>query len=280
MSLGLLVLLPISMFLVISFLMVYLSHSAQAGIWLAVILFSLISLIFMMARKRNTRDGPNFWLNLGLLCFLATTIATILGIYNMQNHTSRYWAYTGQRSYSNVLPSEPALSHIDAGTIFFSADARLDVARSAGYSSGEHIFCVAPVLGTAQQSVVHYWAAGFDCCRTSGNFTCGPVTKPEARGGLVYLWTGHFASPHLDDFRRAAKEAKRAFGLEPSPDALFLDWSDDPDQSLQAFWNDGIHFFLCSVVIYTSFSLAIGSALHCCRRGSPRTKLEDARLTY
>uniref|UniRef100_A0A7S2HMW5 Uncharacterized protein n=1 Tax=Alexandrium andersonii TaxID=327968 RepID=A0A7S2HMW5_9DINO len=279
-SLGLLVLLPTIVFLVISFFMVYLSHSAQVAIWVAVTIFFLISLIFMSARKQGVQNGPNFWMNLGLLCFLATLMATILGVYNWRSHAARYWAYVGQRHYTNVLPSEPALSHIDAGSISFSSDAHLDFASAGSYRDGDRVFCVAPVVGTAPQSVVNYWAAGVGCCREGGNFTCGSAQSSEARGGLTYLWAGRFASQSLGGFRHAAREAAQRRGLTSSKDALFLMWSDDLDLAQRAFWNDGIHFLVCSCAIYASVSLSIGAALHCCRRNPARSKLDDARLTY
>lgn len=280
MSLGLLVLLPTCIFLLISFLMMYLSHSAQVAIWVAVAVCLLVSLIFMSARKTNLRDGPNFWLNLGFLCLLATVAATAVGVYNWRSHAARYWAYQGQRSYSNVLPGEPALSHIDAGSISFSADARLDLAGATGRRADGRLLCVAPVMGSAQQQVVNYWAAGVDCCLPSGNFTCGAAGSSEARGGVVYLRVGRFANADLDGFRRAAEEAAAARGLTSSPDALFLHWVEDAEQAERTFWNDGIHFLVLSIIIYSAFSATIGTMMHCCRRAPAKSKLEDGRLTY
>ena len=48
-----------------------------------------------------------------------------------------FWASEVQRDYSNVLPGEPALSHLDAGRIRFGPDARLDFANSARYKDSE-----------------------------------------------------------------------------------------------------------------------------------------------
>eukprot|EP00413_Alexandrium_margalefii_P030233 CAMPEP_0204562516 /NCGR_PEP_ID=MMETSP0661-20131031/33796_1 /ASSEMBLY_ACC=CAM_ASM_000606 /TAXON_ID=109239 /ORGANISM="Alexandrium margalefi, Strain AMGDE01CS-322" /LENGTH=166 /DNA_ID=CAMNT_0051570007 /DNA_START=172 /DNA_END=668 /DNA_ORIENTATION=+ len=164
---------PIFIFLMISFFMVFLWQSAQSVIWIAVAVCFLASLVLMNARKTSMRDGPNFWFSLGCLCFLATAASTAAGACNGRRHVAHYWAYAGQRSYSNVLPGEPALSHLDAGSVAFSADARLDFARATAYAGGGRRFCVAPVLGAAPQTVVHYWAAGVDCCPPGGGFACG-----------------------------------------------------------------------------------------------------------
>mmetsp|Transcript_70114 Transcript_70114/g.193965 ORF Transcript_70114/g.193965 Transcript_70114/m.193965 type:complete len:299 (+) Transcript_70114:160-1056(+) len=279
-SLGLLIMLPALMFLMISFFMVFLSHSAQPAIWIAVAICGFISLVFMNARKAQTRDGPNFWLNLGFLCLLATTASTATGIYNWQTHVARYWAYAGQRDYTNVLPSEPALSHIDAGSIIFSADAHVDIASAASYR-GERRFCVAPVLGVAPQSIVEYWAAGLDCCPPGGNFTCGAAADPQARAGLVYLQVGRHSNHELlRDFRRAAQEAGAAHGLTPSTDALFLRWVEDPEAAERALWGEGVRFLVISLLVHLGFSMGVGTALHCCRRAPMKSKLEDRRFNF
>jgi len=276
-SLGLLIMLPTLMFLIISFFMVFLSHSAQPVIWITVAAFTLVSLIFMNARKNGVRDGPNFWLNLGFLCSLATIASTAAGVYNWRSHTARYWAYAGQRAYSNVLPSVPALSHIDAGSIAFSIDAHLDLTRAASYSGDGRLFCVAPVVGAAPQTAVNYWAAGTGCCGQGGNFTCDAAADQQARSGLVYLQVGGFKSHDLDSFREAVQVASAAHGLTSSADALFVRWIEDPEQAQRAFWNDGIRFLVCSIIIYFSFSITTGTMLHCCRRTPGKSKLEDRR---
>uniref|UniRef100_A0A7S4QWE8 Uncharacterized protein n=1 Tax=Alexandrium monilatum TaxID=311494 RepID=A0A7S4QWE8_9DINO len=280
-SLALLIVPPAFIFLSISVFMVFLPHSAQAVIWVAVAVCLLISLIFMSVRK-SQRDGPNFWLCLGCLCLLATTSAAAAGAYNWRSHVARYWAYAGQRAYSNVLPGEPALSHADAGSLAFSVDARLDLARAAAHrSEGGRLFCVAPVLGRAPQEAVQYWAAGVGCCQPSGSsFSCGAARSDRARGGLVYLQAGRFSSGDLSGFRRAAKAASAAHGLVLSPDALFVRWAEDPEQAEGGLWIDGIRFLVCSILVHFAFSLVAGAMLHCCRRAPQKSKLEDRRLTH
>mmetsp|Transcript_71273 Transcript_71273/g.230829 ORF Transcript_71273/g.230829 Transcript_71273/m.230829 type:complete len:297 (-) Transcript_71273:272-1162(-) len=276
MSLGLLVMLPTLMFLMISLFVVFLFHSVQPVIWVVVAICLLVSLVFMSARKVHMRDSPNFWLNLGSLCALATVAATAASLYNWQRHLARYWAYEGQRAYTNVLPSEPALSHLDAGRLLFSADARLDFA-GAGVHGDSGRLCVAPILGSAPQATVEYWAAGVGCCGPAGNFSCGAADDNQARGGLVFLTDGA-AAGLLDGFRRAARHVGAARGLPPSADALFVQWVADPQEAQRGIWGEGMRFLVGSAAAYLGLSVVAGTALHCCRRAPAKSRLEDRRF--
>merc|ERR1719168_484085 len=105
----------------------------------------------------------------------------------------------------NVMPEEPALSHLDAGKITFSKDARVDFEVVTGLADGQR-YCVAPIVGKSPMTTVQYWAAGVDCCSQDGNFTCHDVGSKTAHAGLVYLDYGPRRGD-LEKFRRAAREA-------------------------------------------------------------------------
>jgi len=277
MSLGLPILLPSIVFLVVSCVIVFLFHTAQAVVWIMVVVCFLVSLLLMSVRKAPLRDGPNFWLNLGFLCVLATLSATLTSVYNWQNHMARYWAYEGQRMYTNVLPSEPALSHIDAGKIIFSSDAHLDLASYAEHKDGAS-FCVAPVVAAARQAVVEYWATGVDCCG-GGNFTCGAIQGDAKGAGLVLLEAGRFSSDNLASFRSAALKAGASHGTAPSQDALFVRWVEDAEEAQLAFWSEGVRFLVGSIIVYSVLSVVAGTMLHCCRRAAAgKGKPEDRRF--
>ena len=46
---------------------------------------------------------------------------------------------------SNVLPSELAAAHQDAGVIQFASSATVDISKSAGFKDNR-LYCVAPIL--------------------------------------------------------------------------------------------------------------------------------------
>mmetsp|Transcript_87644 Transcript_87644/g.203889 ORF Transcript_87644/g.203889 Transcript_87644/m.203889 type:complete len:294 (-) Transcript_87644:78-959(-) len=272
-SLGLLILLPVLIFVLISFLMVFVSHTAQVVIWIVVAFCFFISFVFMITRKVHTRDGPNFWVNVGGLCALATIASTGAGIFNCRTNISHFWAYKGQRSYTNVLPSEPALSHLDGGTFIFSEDARVET-TSFGFLHTGRYFCVAPIVGSAQQATVEYWAAGLDCCNER-NFSCHLSASTSAHAGIVYLDDEQFVRHEISNFRRAAKSAADHAGVSGSSDALFVKWVEDPEQTMRAFWNRGVRFLVSSILVHVGFSMVAGTALHCCRWVPLKSKVED-----
>jgi len=105
----------------------------------------------------------SWFLSLGLLSLFAVINAVLCGNYNYWNHMFQYWSYDENRAYTNVLPTEPAASHADAGKIVFADTARVDTTRAVGFKMST-VYCVAPILDDTQLDRVEYWAAGTDCC--------------------------------------------------------------------------------------------------------------------
>merc|ERR1719160_1819178 len=98
---------------------------------------------------------------LGILTLIAVVAGNIVGVYIYSQFFLQYWAYDMNRTYTNVLPSEPAAAHADAGIIKFASSARIDTTKAVGYKSGK-VYCVAPVMDETQTPRVEYWAAGYD----------------------------------------------------------------------------------------------------------------------
>jgi len=263
-SLGLLIFLPAGVFLVISLSVATLLHQARAVCWALLTVCVGACLLLMAVRSR--RDGPNYWCNLGFLCLVATLTASTAGIWNFERTFGVFWASEGQRDYSNVLPGEPALSHLDAGRIRFGPDARLDFANSARYKDGRRTYCVVPIVqGARPAPAVQFWAAGVDCCGGSGNFSCGDASDRGARSGLVYLEPADrlwFGEGPLESFRLAATESAKMRGAASSPDALFVRWLAEPDAAQLAFWRAGVGFLVSSSAVYLAVSVVVGATLH------------------
>lgn len=278
-SLGLLVLLPALIYFGISLGYALLFHKMPALCWTFTGLCMCLSATFMSAKP--VREGPRYWFNVGSLCLLATLSANLAGQWNMRTHFSMYWAYTGQREYSNVLPGEAALSHLDAGKIFFNTDARVDVQHaSEGLAVGQERYCVAPIVGKTPSTTIEYWAAGIDCCSQAGGFTCNEAANPNVHSALVYLDSGP-KQQWLASFKQAAREVGAAHGLTPSEDALFVAWVQDPDAAQQLFWKSGMSFLAGGSLAYIGVSAVVGIALHFGRRAAPamkKNKLESRSL--
>lgn len=204
MSLGILIGLPVLLFNCIS-LCIALLFQALPGFCGGLTACGLaLSLLFLLAPQKG--DRPRYWFNLGFLCLIAVVAANLIGLLNFQRHFALFWAYEGQRDYTNVQPAELALTHLDAGKLYFSQETHVDTRAAVGITDGRSRFCVAPIVGDKRPEVVEYWAAGMDCCDNTGLFTCDEVGAKEARAGLVYLDYGPFQD-QLALFRKAAREA-------------------------------------------------------------------------
>merc|ERR1719379_1338649 len=139
-----------------------------------------------MAIKNRIKGSWFFFV--GLLCGFACMFGCLCGLYNYYTHMMQYWTYDENRAYSNVLPTEPAEAHADAGKIVFAHTSRVDTSRAVGFKSGS-TYCVAPILDDTQGDRVEYWAAGVDCCPARGDFACDDAFNPKAKSGVVILDT-------------------------------------------------------------------------------------------
>jgi len=276
-SLSLLVFLPVLTFLLISLGWVFLYQQKPILFWSMTCACVGLSLLFMLVPP--VRDGPRYWFNLGCLCLVAAVSANGVGLWNFKQHLETYWAHEGQQVY-NVLPGDRALSHSDAGRLIFSGDAHVDVSASIGLQKG-HRYCVAPIISaTSPVQQIQYWAAGVDCCgRDSGSFSCGEVKDLKAHAGLVYLdhGLGHEA---LRYFKEAAREAGAAHGAEPSEDALFVEWTVDPDEAMRRYWSAGVLVLVASACAHAVVSSIAGLLVHfgCRRRAASRGKVDKRSL--
>lgn len=271
-SLAWLVMTPFLTFFTIMACFTFLYYDSSTVCWMWVLSCAGMACCLCAIPSRRP-EGPSFYLQLGGLCLIAIGVGTALGYYNWDRHMSFAAAYGGQRSYSNVLPTEPALSHLDAGKIVFSSDSKLKKTTSVGYRDGDSTYCVAAVIDSTAQSAstAHYFAAGVDCCDAKGSFTCDEADNKKAHSGLVYLKFGN--SDLLSKFRKAAQALAAAQGVIVAKDALFVKWVRDVDKAGNSYQNSGISFFLGTSLVYLVLSTAAGFTLHFGHRVGSRSRI-------
>lgn len=260
-SIGHLIVWPSLIFFLTSSAFVFFMHSSQFLVFTVVGICVVVSALLMLVPQKRP-NAPAYWFNAGIFCLAATILGSASGMWNYNRNIGLFWAYDGQREYTNVRPDEPALTHLDAGKIQFSSDARVDLSKAAAYS-GHRVYCAAPVVGSSSPNPIEYWAAGVGCCESSGSdFTCGKVDNSDAHAGLVYLDVGALDSPSLENLRKAAKAVEDKYGITGSQDALFVHWVVDPSKAAWLFHNAGIGFLIGSSAVYLGTSTLLGLMMH------------------
>jgi len=265
---------PWVIFTVVSALFAFAYHHYYLVCWLVVLAFFMLSVIFMVLDSRR-RQGGSWFLFLGLLSLFAILFSTLFGTYNYWMHMFPYWSYDENRAYSNVLPTEPAEAHADAGKIKFSHTARVDTTRAMGYKAGS-VYCVAPILDDTQLDRVEYWAAGVDCCPARGDFNCDDAWNPKARSGVVILDTSagdasvssgdtsvgfSLFRSRRDYYVKAVRQAEANFALTSADHPLFVRWVGDPQMIQDDYWRSGVGFLVATVCIYLLISIIAGAVM-------------------
>lgn len=259
-SLGLLVLLPWSVFVSTFCSLTFLYHRSHLVVWSFIFLVAVFSIMFVAISSRNRR-GP-IYLFLGCLCTFSLMTAIAAGLLNYYEYGIKYWTIEEGRMYSNVRPDESAMGHIDAGRISFSPDARLDTQRSVGYKSHGTVYCVAPIVGDQDPASVQYFAVGEDCCSQRGDFNCDAAWDPKARSGVVVITKGPFGDSKKKWYSKAAEEAGGAYDFATAKTPLFVQWVADPDAVQDEYWDRCLMFAVCACLLHFVASALLGFVLH------------------
>jgi hypothetical protein len=233
-------LLPWLMFVLIIMLFTYGYHHIPGLVWSTVCLLSCFALIFVFTPPGADAEGRSA-VSLGVLCGFAIVLAVLGGLHNYGTHMEQYWMYEEAREYHNVLPSEPAAAHADAGKITFAEAARIDTTKAVGYKSAS-VYCVAPILDPSSNNRVEFWAVGLDCCAPRGEFNCDDASKEgadAAHGGIVVFETGWIAASHFEYFKKAVKESEAANDLVSAAEPIFVRWVKDPAAVQSSFFAAG-----------------------------------------
>lgn len=203
---------------------------------------------------------------LSLLCAIALVLGCMSGVANYSWHMEPYWFYEESRAYFNVLPSEPAAAHADAGRIQFAGVAHVDTTMSVGYRS-EHLYCVAPVMDPYSGSRVEFWAVGVDCCQQRGKFGCDDALaeNPLAqKGGLVVLDGGFLLQKNVAYYKKAVATAEASYDLISAPEPIFLRWVHDPVAMQDSLWYTGsaaVGALVCSYIVLNGLLAYVVNAI-------------------
>merc|ERR1719335_1310500 len=284
MGMALLMTVPWLMFFMINIVFSFAYHHYCWMVWFVVIAWFAVSLMFVFLKNRM--KGQWFYF-IGHLCLLACVLGSTAGLYNYYSHMFQYWSYDENRAYTNVLPTEPAASHADAGKIVFANSARVDTTRAVGFKMNT-VFCVAPILDDTQLDRVEYWAAGTDCCPMRGDFNCDSAWDASAKSGVVILdstensWLmSRMFTTRRDYFLRAAKQAEATYSLGGAKEPLFVRWVSSPQEIQDDYWRSGIGWLLATTCVYLLLSIIAGGILQMWSRrsataqGGPMSGRED-----
>lgn len=218
---------------------------------------SLGMLVTTIRDRNQTPESRLYPAYIGAACTVAIALGWILG--DVTFWSFMHPSYEAERlaKYNNVDPSS-RLSRSgqvvasrgrrfqDAGEIYFSHQAVVDVNRSASFKMGD-LYCVAPIVNpTCTVSCGYdFWAVGKNCCDdTKGSFWCGEIT-PKAKSGIRMM-----TASTRPFYRLAVLEAEGKHGIS-SVHPLFFTWVEDPTVTIKHWQRAGGRRFL--VAMYISF---------------------------
>jgi len=186
------------------------------------------------------------WFPLGMLVF-ACLMGYIVGGTNYYIFMLPYLHYTFNREYTNVNPGEDAAGYQDAGALYFSANARVNLAQSVGYKEWNR-FCVAPIVSNDPSDTVSFFAAGLDCCNSRHDFNCWEAMDSTAHAG-VRISENDPIGKNLPQFKKAAAMAASVYGFKTSDNPVLVMWVKDPHHFAQsAFWAAMVFLIISAVV--------------------------------
>lgn len=279
-SLAILIGVPWVVFLVIQLLWLLVYHFVPEFVWLSIIALAAAA-VFCWIRPAQP-EHP--WMKpLGALLMGAGILSTLIGTINYGNSVQEYFGFESRQIYSNVLASEPAAAHGDAGLLVFSQTARVDTTKAVGFKNAGHVYCAAPVLDATQMARVEYWAVGMDCCGARSSFTCGSANDVFARGGIVQKdansWLSHFAGlTENQGYFKAVKLAEASHGLASSEHPILVKWVTDAIQSRNDLWSSALAVALVSSSIYLFLSILAGVASNAIARSFGKPDREESAV--
>jgi len=235
---------------------------------------SLAATVLLILGIRQAADGVKAWrigdedrairLYLGVALVVAIALGWTMGDINFWQFMQPCYHVDHLATYSNVNPSSQHLwsgeqvpvrgrRYQDAGKVYFSDKARLDLTRAASFKDGR-VFCVAPIIdpGCKKNCGYDFWAVGIDCCSEfAPDFKCGNYNSTRAKSGLRQI-----VDSWRPFFRLAVLQAEGMHHVS-SRHPLFFTWVDDPVAELRTWKLAGYRRFIVAMI----FSFAMNAVL-------------------
>lgn len=235
-------------------------HYRQTGLCYALIGVTALFVLYLggsafSALKESlqgtpTRE-PTWAIFMFLTSLLAFAIALFVGDLNFWYNMQPFYDIQNLNTYPAVDPAAMRGQQImDAGRIFFSPTARLDLTKSTGFKNLD-TYCVAPITsGDVPLSTYDFWAVGLNCCSgTSADFHCGEFNNPRARAGLRLM-----RDDQRPFFRLAVQQAETSHNIR-AIHPLFFHWVQDPVAESDAYQDDGYKYYLLGMFSHFAFQL-------------------------
>lgn len=201
--------------------------------------------------KRQLDRDPMWYTFATLLLLCAVVFAVVFGDMNFWTNMQPYYDWNNLQSYPSVDPStEKGQQLMDAGRVYFSDGATLDLKKAMGFRNLD-LYCVAPIVkGDQQLETYDFWAVGKNCCSgVSSDFRCGEFNNPHARSGLRLMF-----DDQRPFFRLAVQQAEAAYRIKATH-PLFFYWMGDPVAEVNWYRDEGFKYFLVGIFSHFAFNL-------------------------
>eukprot|EP00927_Polykrikos_kofoidii_P044237 TRINITY_DN3825_c0_g1_i1.p1 TRINITY_DN3825_c0_g1~~TRINITY_DN3825_c0_g1_i1.p1 ORF type:complete len:302 (-),score=40.38 TRINITY_DN3825_c0_g1_i1:177-1082(-) len=222
--------------------------------WLMVLLgFVVAGLALALAiRSRRAQRDPTWYMFAAIAIFVATVLAGVFGDMNFWYNMQPFYDIENLNTYPSVNPArEKGQQLMDAGRVYFSDGAALDMTKAMGFKNLD-LYCVAPIVSGqgGQLASYDFWAVGINCCSgVSSDFRCGEFNNPHARSGLRLM-----RDDQRPFFRLAVQQAEAAYNIRATH-PLFFYWMQDPVSEMNTFRDDGFKYYLLGIFTHFAFNL-------------------------
>lgn len=199
------------------------------------------------------RAQVHWFFPVGLTILPAVLLATFLGLYNWNTWAIYPLLYSRSREYTDVVASQSAAAVEDAGYIVFAQGTYVDIAKSVSYISEQGTnYCVAPIMSSTPVTGINFWAAGFGCCTTDGDFTCKGAADSNADSGtVIFDRSDWFHESPYKFYKKARAKSESIWGLSSVEGAKFVEYV--TAANLYDLTN---HYQTCTIVFWVLISLA------------------------
>eukprot|EP00927_Polykrikos_kofoidii_P044238 TRINITY_DN3825_c0_g1_i3.p1 TRINITY_DN3825_c0_g1~~TRINITY_DN3825_c0_g1_i3.p1 ORF type:complete len:302 (-),score=39.29 TRINITY_DN3825_c0_g1_i3:68-973(-) len=203
-------------------------------------------------RSRRAERDPTWYMFAAIAIFVATVLAGVFGDMNFWYNMQPFYDIENLNTYPSVNPArEKGQQLMDAGRVYFSDGAALDMTKAMGFKNLD-LYCVAPIVSGqgGQLASYDFWAVGINCCSgVSSDFRCGEFNNPHARSGLRLM-----RDDQRPFFRLAVQQAEAAYNIRATH-PLFFYWMQDPVSEMNTFRDDGFKYYLLGIFTHFAFNL-------------------------